>query len=487
MKISRRNFVKSGLSGLTYLSCASTVPLWLSKSAEAICNDDSNRILVIVQQSGGNDGLNTVIPYTDPYYTGSQLIDGDEVRPNMKILEPDLALTKLGDGLNALHPKWIRLKDWYDNGNMAVIQNVGYPNPNLSHFIATDLWELGTSPSSQLSTLMGWGARFFDNQCQGAPDLDALKMMIAGKSSVPLTLRGSTNYTAPAVKSFEDYELSLPSNEDLGPHRLEYINRVNSFPVVDSSIDFLQRSANVAQVSVQNVADASLAPELNPYLDTKLGNGLNIASKVIRSGFGTRVFYVEQTGYDTHSNQIDLADPINVGDHPRLLDEFDQSLDSFLKDMEASGNLDRVLVMTFTEFGRRVEENGSQGTDHGAGNSLCVFGGGLNGGVYGGQPDFTDLIKGNLKHTIDFRSVYSTVIRDWFNGDPEAVFGSADFNDPIFDIQGGMERSPFVYVEQPPQVPVGSALGKMAAAALTLAAGAVAVRGLREDESSPEV
>ncbi len=437
MKFSRRDFLKASLGSMTYFSMASTVPLWISKSAQAVGPGlAGDRILVIVQQSGGNDGLNTVIPFTDPLYNGGVL------RPNLHIVS-GLDPTTI-DGLNAFHPKLVRLKDWFDEGKVAIVQNVGYPNPDLSHFVATDFWEFGNSPGSENHSQSGWMARFIDNQCAGMPaeDIDPLTMLAARIIQVPGTFHGSPLYTPPAVLDFDFYKILLPEQGEWGQHIENYIRQMTNLPVVNPNLDFVQRAANLAQASTDDIAEASMVPEINVYPIGQIGEGLGMVSKIIRGGFGTKVFYVSQGGYDTHANQFAGDDPTNLGDHPRLLDEFDQSLDAFLKDMEASGNLDRVCIMTFSEFGRRVDENGSKGTDHGAGNSLFVMGGRVLGGVYGGQPNLSDLIIGNLKHSVDFRSVYSRILLDWFNVDPEPIFGATDYNDPILNIQGGVAQIP---------------------------------------------
>lgn len=438
MSLNRRDFLKTGLSSLAYFTMASTVPLWISKSAQAITNDAAgDRILVIVQLAGGNDGLNTVIPYTDALYNGQDL------RPNLHIVN-GLGPTTL-DSLNAFHPKLIRLTDWFNEGKVAVVQRVGYPNPDLSHFLATDFWELGTSPGSALETRQGWVSRYVDQQCADAPpgSIDALTMLAAGTFLVPLTLNGSTIYTPPAAADFDFYRIISPGG-DFGDHILRFIEELSNTPTLDPNVDFLQRSANLTQASVDDIDTASQEPEINAYPGGSLGQGLNMVSKVVRAGFSTRVFYVSQGGYDTHANQFQGGDPVNLGDHPQLLDTFDQSIHAFLADMEASGNLDRVVLMTFSEFGRRVAENNSSGTDHGTASSLFVMGGQVKGGVYGGQPDLADLLSGNLRHHIDFRSVYGRILQDWLEVDPEPIFGTADFKDPVLNIEGGMEELGFL-------------------------------------------
>lgn len=258
MKMSRREFLKTSLSSMACFSAASTVPFWISKSAQAIVNDlHSDRILVIVQLSGGNDGLNTVIPYTDPLY------NGDTLRPNLHITS-GLGPTTI-DPLNAFHPRLIRLKDWFDNGNVAVIQNVGYPNPDLSHFIATDYWEQGTSPGSSLRSTKGWLARYVDNECAGLPpeQIDALTMLGAGQFLVPTTLNGGDLYTPPAVFDFDFYNIAVPPGA-FGDHVRQYIVELSNNMVINPAADFVQRAANVAQASVEDMQVASMQPVINP-------------------------------------------------------------------------------------------------------------------------------------------------------------------------------------------------------------------------------
>ena len=482
MKMSRRKFLQTGLSSLTYFSAASTVPAWIANSTKAYASTvPDDRILVIFQQAGGNDGLNTVIPYTDTKYleTGPSAI-----RPTLHITS-GLGPTELGDGLNAFHPKLVRLKNWYSAGNVAVIQNIGYPNPNLSHFTATDFFELGISPSSNYSTTQGWGSRFYDNQCDGAPppQLEALEMLMAGTSELPLTLRGSDNYVPPAVRDFASYNLQLPPwPPAYASHVENYIGLVNglTFPPA-STLDFVQRSANVAKASVEDIQDAALIPNINSYPAGTLGRGLEMVSKIIRSQapqYKTKVFYVTQGGYDTHANQSDGNNPAEGGVHPQLLDEMDQALDAFMGDMNSSGHKNRVVLMTFSEFGRRPQENGSDGTDHGTANCLFVMGNAVNGGVYGGQPDLDDLLSGNqggnLKHEIDFRSVYSVILNDWLNVDPSLIFG-ADFTDPAFDIQGGISQLPIIAPASSLALPAHSSNNLVVGTALTALTGAAAL------------
>lgn len=438
MGMTRRQFLQTtGLSSMALYSAASSAPMWIARSARALASEiaDGKR-LVIVQQGGGNDGLNTVIPYQDDLY------NGDVLRPSLHITS-GLEDTILDD-LNAFNPRLARLYQWWLKGNLAVVQNVGYPNPNFSHFISTDFWERGTSPGTALHTTQGWISRFFDNQCGGVPpdQVNALSMLAGGMAFLPGTLDGSDFYRPPAVPEFDAYNI-LANPNAAGQHILNYIELVNGTNTLVPEIDFLQRSSLLAQASVDDMALAAAVPTINPYPEGSLGTGLDMVSKVIRGGFETPIFYVTQGGYDTHANQF-ATDPATTGDHPALLDTFDNALDAFLADMETSGMLDDVLILTFSEFGRRVPANGSLGTDHGASNCLFVMGGQVNKGIYGGQPDLADLQQGNLRHKIDFRSVYSRVLRDWLGVEPDTIFGATDFNNPEFNIAGGLEQIPFI-------------------------------------------
>jgi len=487
MRTSRRTFLRTGLSGMTYFSTVATAPLWIQRAAGAVCADGlpDDRILVIFQQAGGNDGLNTVIPYTNPKYVDN---GPNALRPTSHIIS-GLEATELGDGLNAFHPRLERLKNWYSNGNVAVVQNVGYPNPNLSHFLGTDLWELGISPSSNLLTRQGWASRYFDSQCSGMPpaEIDPLNMMAAGMCRLPLTLANSEAYLPPAVGSFEDYQIRLPDTPaELGAYIRNYIDQASGQAApMGSALDFVQRAANIAQVSVDDMAIANQTPVLHPYPEDSrtLGPGLEMVSRIIRTEdprFKTRIFYVTQGGYDTHANQFNAGQP-STGTHADLLEQMDRALDAFMNEMADSGNLDRVVLMSFSEFGRRPQENGSNGTDHGTANCLFALGGRVNGGIYGGQPDLDDLTSGNqggnLQFKIDFRSVFSVIIRDWLGSDPEDVFGP-DFTDEAFTIASGMPDVPIINNEpaNAPAMPAANGTGVAVGAALAGLAAAWALR-----------
>jgi len=443
MSMNRRQFLKVGLSGLAYFTLEQTTPKWVMRTAQALPANclNGNRILVILQQSGGNDGLNTVIPFSDDAYYAA--------RPTIGI--PADATLKL-DAMNALHPKMIGVRDWYDRGKAAILQCVGYKNPNFSHFTATDYYETGSAPDVPIMPNKGWVARFYDSTCNGTGDTDPLRIAATGISNLPDMISGSDTFVPPSISNADNYALRVgntANNSTDRANRLNAIHSINNVVPENPDIEFLQRSANTVEASTQDIAVAKSIPNVpipGTYTSNSLGNGLKLASQIIRAGFGTRIFYVSQGGYDTHANQVDEDNLTGAGDHQRLLGDLSSNINSFLSEMEQSGNLDRVLILTFSEFGRRIRENGSNGTDHGAANVMFAFGGGVEGGVYGGQPDLVNTINnGNMNHKIDFRTVYSRIIQDWFGAPAEPIFGTTVYNNIIAP---GLSSVPFIHVPQ---------------------------------------
>ncbi|MBM3998568.1 MAG: DUF1501 domain-containing protein [Planctomycetes bacterium] len=423
MRISRRDAMRVGFSGLASLAFPAAMPLWPARSSEGFeraRRGASDRILVLIQLEGGNDGLNTVIPYRDDAYRAA--------RPALAVpLGEELAV----DAENGFHPQLWRLANRYvDAGQVAVVQNIGYAQPNQSHFSSMDFFEFGMVPGEPAPST-GWLARYFERECAGAESENPLAITTAGIGLVPDCFRGMRGYTPPAISQTHTY--AIRAGEDTAA-RLAAIRAVNAGATEDPEIEFLQRAEQQTEASIEELQRAAARPTLvdeREYADDTLGRGLKLVSRIIRSGFPTRIFYASQTGYDTHGVQVNLRDPLNTGTHPQLLGALDQSLDAFLTEMEWSGHLDRVLVMTFSEFGRRVKENGSgnqRGTDHGAANCFLLAGGGVKGAIYGGQPDLEDLDQGNVRHKIDFRSLYAKVISGWLGGNPASVFDA-----PVLD------------------------------------------------------
>ncbi|MBI1389986.1 MAG: DUF1501 domain-containing protein [bacterium] len=420
MNYTRRDMLKASLSSMAYYSTAATTPNWIIQAANAMAQQNNaadDRILVIVQFGGGMDGLNVVIPRTDDVYYD------DQTRPTIRVPKGlDINL----DGLNGLHPVMVNLAEWYQQGCFGVVNNVGYENPNQSHFTSTDIYEYGQNPL-QYPLLKGWAARYYDSQCNGC-EPNPMDMLVGGKTSVPDSLSGADFYQPPAINNPADY--SLRANED-EEARLRAIYDINQVQTNNPQQAFLQRSANLVHASISDIATAAALPSSGLYGNDTFSKGMRLISQVIRAGFSTKIFYASHGGFDTHANQASIEAPLQAGTLPRLLDRFDQTMHAFLTEMKDSGNLDRVMVMTFSEFGRRVRENGSNGTDHGAANCLFVMGGGINAGVYGGQPDLIDTDHGNLRYKVDFRSVYAQMIEGWFGSSAVPVFGQSVYDNTI--------------------------------------------------------
>ncbi len=431
-RLNRRDFLKVGFGSLAWFAAHTGAPRWFAASAEAAqCSGcfTGDKILVVLQMAGGNDGLNTVIPRTDPVYFDAA------TRPTIGI--PAGSVIPL-DALNGLHPALVDLADWFQRGMGAVLHNIGYVNPNLSHFTATDYYELGVVPGEPLPT-DGWLARYYDHHCAGC-EVEALRFTTAGTSSLPKSMIGANGYVPPAISDPATYAFTA-SNDSAA--RLAAMANLNAIATTDPDLDFLQRSFSVAAESISDIGVAQSMPLLvapGSYSADSLGRGLQLVSQIIRAGLGTKVFYVTQGGYDTHAAQVSSGAPTQ-GFHAGLLAALNQSLDAFLTEMELSGNLDRVVVMTYSEFGRRVKENGSLGTDHGAANCSFVLGGPVVGGVYGGQPDLVNLVSGSLKHNVDFRAVYSRALQGLFGASTREVFGDAVYGSIIIP---DMAKVPFL-------------------------------------------
>ncbi len=416
----RRHFLKTSFLGG---AAAWTVPVFLERTffaldaaaAEASIQTATGRdhpILVVVQLAGGNDGLNTVIPYSnDAYYAA---------RPRLAV--PASSLLKLDDHMG-LHPNLTGLKSLYDDGLAAIVQGVGYPNPNRSHFRSTDIWQ--TATDADRVSHHGWIGKYFDASCAGE---DPTVGIAIGKQE-PLAFAAATPkgiaFNQPNQFRFqaagsadpqgvEDSFREMGASSDDENMSGGSIGMLAGAQPDGDAADFLQRTALDAQMSSDKIREVTSKFQVsNPFPKTQLGNGLELVSRLIAGNMPTRVYYVSQGGYDTHSNQ--------KGTHERLLRDLDGALSAFLAEMKSMKTLDRVVVMTFSEFGRRVAENASGGTDHGAAAPLFVLGGGVRAGLHGTYPSLTKLDRGDLVHTTDFRSVYATLLEDWLKAPSQTI------------------------------------------------------------------
>lgn len=405
----RRQFLRTGVLGG---AVAWTLPVFLENTflaldataADSLVQTATGRdapILVVLQMAGGNDGLNTVIPFADDAYRAA--------RPKLGI--PGDKALKLNDQM-ALHSRLSGLRGLYDDGHLAVIQGVGYPNPNRSHFRSTDIWQ--TASDAQKVESDGWIGRYFDACCPGADPTVGVSL----GTEAPLAFNSDTP-TGITLSTPEQFQfLSTNASDPEGTRELfrdlsddeQAGASVGSLPGQAPSgghvLDFLQRTSLDAQVSSDKILEITRKSKSSAsYPGSKLAKDLNLVARLIAGGMPTRIYYVSQGGYDTHGGQI--------GSHERLLGELDGAVSAFTKDLQAQGNLGRVLLMTFSEFGRRVAENASGGTDHGTAAPLFVVGGGVKPGLFGRQPSLTKLDKGDLIYNVDFRNVYATVLENW--------------------------------------------------------------------------
>jgi uncharacterized protein (DUF1501 family) len=409
----RRIFLQKGL---TLLAVAPTVPTFINQTVFALANPmdvaltqqpsgRDGKILVVVQLSGGNDGLSTIVPYADDAYQRVRGGLAHEAKSVLKI-----------DNYMGMHPNLAPLKEMFDSGRMSIVQGVGYPNPNRSHFRSMDIWQSGDP--EQATAANGWIGRFFDNACPGCdPHVgvsigDTLPLAMQGRRVTPLSFSGPENYryNGPDVERY----LALNHRPAAGGERRAADGRGGG--AEREALDFLHRTAMDAQLSSDQILSMTRGHQTRAeYPRTRFGNGLRTVAAMIRGGLATRVYYVSLGGFDTHANQR--------GPHDRLMGELAQGVAAFWQDMAEQKNDERVLMMSFSEFGRRVQANGSGGTDHGAAAPMFLFGPRVREGVVGRHPSLTDLYQGDLKHNIDFRSVYATVLQRWLETPSRPVLG----------------------------------------------------------------
>lgn len=392
---SRREFMKATLQTSTLVALAPTVPAFLAQTARAAGPDKDGRILVVLQLDGGNDGINTVVPFADEGYA----------RHRRVLRLPTKDLIKLNDQVG-LHPSLGDLAKLLESGQLAIVQGVGYPNPNRSHFESMAIWHTARlDPEDRQG--YGWIGRALDGDrppAQGAP-----ASLFVGRQDLPAALRGRRS-VASAMSRPEELLLSA----EIDP-------RPALFPKAppDDLAAFVQRSTLDAYATADRIAALVRAKDTGTsYPGSGLGSRLQLIARLLKAGMGTRVFYTIQAGYDTHAAQLRT--------HADLLFELSIALQAFLKDLTAAGLAERVVVLAFSEFGRRVAENDSEGTDHGTAGPVFLVGPGVQGGLVGKPPRLLDLEGGDLRMGLDFRQVYASVLEDWL-GLPSRTALDGDF------------------------------------------------------------
>ena len=353
------------------------------------------RRLVVVQLSGGNDGLNTVIPYrNDLYY---------KARPTLGIREADgiLALEKdLG-----LHPALRGLKGLYDQGHLAVLNAVGYPNPDRSHFRAMDIWQTGSGAEQVLST--GWLGRYLDSNC---PDCQRPYNALEVDDTLSLALKGTARKGL-AFRSPDKFR-QLTQNRLLAQMSRE------TTPAHHDQVDYLYKTLAETASSADYLYDKSkIYHSAGAYPNSEFGKSLRTTAELINSGVESRVYYLALAGFDTHVRQPEQQQ--------RLFTDLGDGLAALADDLQKNDQWANTLVLVFSEFGRRVDQNASNGTDHGTANTVFLLGGALQKqGVLNAAPDLANLDQGDLRHQVDFRAIYAAVLKDWLGADDAAILGT---------------------------------------------------------------
>lgn len=409
MPMKRREFIRNGLSFVALGAAMPTVLMQAARAAETPSASPAQsaaipdgKILVVIEMSGGNDGLNTVVPYKDASYKS--------LRPSIGISSNDVKAISANLGV---HPKMESLAKMFEQGRVAVINGVGYPSPNRSHFDSMDIWQTG-DPKRDISHRSGWLARYFDadGHLKGKP----MAGVVVG-GAMPLAFTGDVSSASVFTDQNNNYGIGGGSDRDLQNQMLQELYAQGT--VAGSNADFAQKIGNDAYANSQDFKRA-----LNAY-DTRAGkqaeypryngfaSGLQTIAKLVTGGVKTRVYYLGLGGFDTHANQ-----PYS---HGQLLGLLADSLAAFYEDLKMQGRDKDVAVMTFSEFGRRAKENASSGTDHGAASVMFVVGGGVKGGIYGDYPSLTDLDDGDLKFHTDFRQVYATLLDKWLASPSQTV------------------------------------------------------------------
>jgi len=394
----RREFLQRGAQGIGLLAFARYAPSFLvsAASADVPAPRRDMPILVLVQLAGGNDGLNTVVPYTDDLYY--------HLRPSLAV--PKDKVLRLDDHVG-LNPACAGLHQLAQDGKLAIVQNVGYPNPNRSHFRSTDIWETASDSNEFVST--GFVGRYFDNCCSGAP-ANGSPLGVHLTSEVPEVFFGDREHPTFGVPP---YGGGRPRNENLG--LLEQLLRQPG-AAENESASYLRHTMMDALVTERKVAGLLDGYQSGAeYPRNAFASELRNVAALIAGGLSTRVYFVSLGSFDTHVNQ--------QGRQEALLKTLGDGLAAFQRDLEAHQLAEQVLVMTFSEFGRRPMENDGKGTDHGTAAPLFVMGAKVKGGLHGTPPNLAIDRNQDLTYRIDFRQVYATVLDRWLGGDSAAVLG----------------------------------------------------------------
>ena len=391
MVIKRKEFIQVG----SLATASLMLPKFLKAFERPSMVPSGNKVVVILQLSGGNDGLNTVIPVRNDIYYRS--------RPRLGIRK-DKALSLTEDV--GLHPALTGFKELYDDGSLGILNNVGYPNPDRSHFRSMDIWH--TASQSNEYWTNGWVGRYLDAQCNGcdkpthAIELDdVLSLALKGTNMKGIAVKDPRRlYGTANEKFFRDV---LKNHKDeAGEQPVDYLYKTMAETL--SSADYIFRQSKMHPTNAE-------------YPKTELGTSLKTIASLIYSEINTKVYYVSLGSFDTHINQ--------EGQQQRLFTEMNDAVKAFVKDLKSENRFDDVLLFTFSEFGRRVEQNASNGTDHGTANNMFFVSGALKQpGLMNSLPDLGDLNEGDLKYNVDFKNVYATVLNKWLKADDKSILNN---------------------------------------------------------------
>ena len=390
MIFKRKQFIQIG----SLATASLMVPKFLKAFESPARVMPGNKVVVVLQLSGGNDGLNTVIPYrNDLYY---------KARPRLGILR-DKALSLTDE--TGLHPALTAFKELYDDGSLSILNNVGYPNPDRSHFRSMDIWHTASQSTEYWS--QGWVGRYLDAQCKGcdkptqAIELDdVLSLALKGENIKGIAVKDPRRLYGTANEKFFR-EVMKNHKDEAGEQPVDYLYKTMAETL--SSADYIFQQSR-------------LHPSNADYPKTDLGNSLKTIASLIFSEINTKVYYVSLGSFDTHINQ--------EAQQQRLFTEMNDAVKSFVKDLKEQHRFEDVLLFTFSEFGRRVEQNASGGTDHGTANNMFLVSGGLKKkGVLNPMPDLANLNEGDLKYNVDFKNVYATILNKWLQADDAGILG----------------------------------------------------------------
>ena len=407
--ISRRQFVKNGVAAFTVSFAA---PAFLSDLARA--QGSASRNLVVLDLAGGNDGLSTLVPYTDPFYYSR--------RPTIAL--PAGTVLQIGSDSSGkalgLHPRLTGLHGVFNQGRLAVIQRVGYQNSSRSHFSGTDIWSTANPPNTQGS---GWVGRYLST----LGPLDPLAVW-STTGDTPQTLQAS-GVSVAAISNINSYAFSSPNTgAEAALERSTAATIASHVPVNEAHLSFVASTVQGAMATLDRVATVGTYKPSVAYPNNGFGQALQMVAGSMSKGIGTRVFFVQTGGFDTHASQDTTG---TNGTYYRNMATLDDGLSAFYNDLRNTGLFNDTLLLSFSEFGRRITENGSKGTDHGAASIMLAMGGLVKGGIYGTaaslnpDPSNTTLENsgGDVTFENDFRSAYAQVIDNWLGGNSAGVLG----------------------------------------------------------------